>query len=264
MPAGFHCRRAGTKMAGNASNGDTAHGHSNPGDPKVCAKTCFTICLKVTEEQLIVDELDGHKGRMHREEKTAQKQIKEAAKRGDMTSAKLLARELVRTRKAVRTVCRLAVMRSRPVHQQTRHSHSPAEHDALQTGSRMSIRRMARFLSAMRRRWPDSNGCNDANAQLTNVPVCIAAGDAVVHKQGAHDRDGHAAAGATGDGEGGRHAVQKQRGHEVGQRHDEGTAAAAANVLAVPLLPHDTRDFVFTAYHIGSQSRGFSESRPSA
>ena len=64
----------------------------------------------VVEGQLIADELDGHKGRMHREEKTAQKHIKEAAKRGDMTSAKLLARELVRTRKAVRIVCRLAVM----------------------------------------------------------------------------------------------------------------------------------------------------------
>lgn len=40
---------------------------------------------------------------MCREEKTAQKQIKEAAKRGDMQSAKLLAREVVRTRKAVST-----------------------------------------------------------------------------------------------------------------------------------------------------------------
>ncbi len=35
-----------------------------------------------------------------REQKTAQKQVKEAAKRGDVASARLLAKELVRTRKA--------------------------------------------------------------------------------------------------------------------------------------------------------------------
>lgn len=35
-----------------------------------------------------------------REEKQAQKQVREAAKRGDVKSARLLARELVRTRKA--------------------------------------------------------------------------------------------------------------------------------------------------------------------
>lgn len=158
MPAGLHCRRAGTKMAGNASNGDTAHGHSNLGDPKVCAETWFTIFLQVAEGQLIVDELDGHKGRMHREEKTAQKQIKEAAKRGDMTSAKLLARELVRTRKAVRTVCSLAVMRrllpasapaDSPIH--TRLPSTMLSPDWF-TNDHSS---MARFLSAMRCRLPD-------------------------------------------------------------------------------------------------------------
>ena len=35
-----------------------------------------------------------------REEKQAQKQVREAAKRGDVASARLLAKELVRTRKA--------------------------------------------------------------------------------------------------------------------------------------------------------------------
>mmetsp|Transcript_17088 Transcript_17088/g.51069 ORF Transcript_17088/g.51069 Transcript_17088/m.51069 type:complete len:228 (-) Transcript_17088:4012-4695(-) len=45
--------------------------------------------------------LDTQIREISREEKMAQKQIKEAAKRGDMQSAKLLAREVVRTRKAV-------------------------------------------------------------------------------------------------------------------------------------------------------------------
>ena len=36
-----------------------------------------------------------------REEKAAQKQVREAAKRGDMASARLIAKELVRTRRAV-------------------------------------------------------------------------------------------------------------------------------------------------------------------
>ena len=37
---------------------------------------------------------------MRREEKAAQKQVREAAKRGDMASARLIAKELVRTRRA--------------------------------------------------------------------------------------------------------------------------------------------------------------------
>jgi charged multivesicular body protein 3 len=37
---------------------------------------------------------------LSREEKQAQKQVREAAKRGDVASARLLAKELVRTRKA--------------------------------------------------------------------------------------------------------------------------------------------------------------------